>query len=807
MNTASMGSPRFLASPQHANSIPPLLSLDVTASAFEPSSNVDANLSSSLPAPELVFPTEGLNRSTSDGAVQPFMSTNYDAIAPAAYGDLHLTLAHRTDPFFGHRSLKSEGRRRTDPEYFHRLHTFHSNGNGSSLARNAASEQRKERERTELIEMILESIANVPMALEQIHTNKRLRAALTQEIGHEHELLTRLFEATDSQTGSAPLFDDDDDGGDGGSLQDGLLVDEGSSEIENEDEEDENDGSSAYDSDYEKDLAEAVNQLVMTESVLSNAEKISEPIAITATVSADRVSNRASNSPQSMHSSVFGASPGTYSQDGEPSAALWPRKPHQFAFTQEEEEEDQGARAQDEVYSEMMSSMCEDEIFGQDEEGPREYEELEKVFEMEDDDNGDDLSYEHAQILLDVTSPSTSTYDVGDRIEQWRSEADDDERIDDEALINGEDGDDENEEEEDDDDGDREYDVIQLRVVREKHCTGFEANEDWRPRCGSVVGARYRVQMEIGEAVFSRTYKCVDLHTNEAVCLKVIKNSKEYFDQGVDEIRVLQYISEHCDVDEKHLVRLLDFFYFREHLIIVTELLRDNLYEFSKLLMDRGKVNYFTTPRLKKVAIEVLEALSLLHSIGIMHCDLKPENILISNFNECAVKVIDFGSACFVTDELTSYVQSRSYRAPEVILGLVYDQKIDIWSLGCVLAELFTGEVLFKNDSEQSLLERIIGAIGVIPAELLQENRDLIIQFTQNPSFALDPMTGDGVLSPQHPPLPSLESLLQTSDAEFLDFLRALLQIHPAQRLTADEALQHPWLQHGTFSRSMDNRT
>lgn len=82
--------------------------------------------------------------------------------------------------------------------------------------------------------------------------------------------------------------------------------------------------------------------------------------------------------------------------------------------------------------------------------------------------------------------------------------------------------------------------------------------------------------------------------------------------------------------------------------------------------MDRGVINYFSMPRLKKIAIEVLEALQALHSLGIVHCDLKPENILISSFNECRIKVIDFGSACFVTDELTSYVQSRSYRAPEV---------------------------------------------------------------------------------------------------------------------------------------------
>ena len=80
-----------------------------------------------------------------------------------------------------------------------------------------------------------------------------------------------------------------------------------------------------------------------------------------------------------------------------------------------------------------------------------------------------------------------------------------------------------------------------------------------------------QVEMAIGEAVFSRTYKCIDTTTDEVVCLKIIKNNKEYFDQGVDEIRVLEYIGHNCKVDERHLIRLLDAFYFREHLIIVTE--------------------------------------------------------------------------------------------------------------------------------------------------------------------------------------------------------------------------------------------
>ena len=90
------------------------------------------------------------------------------------------------------------------------------------------------------------------------------------------------------------------------------------------------------------------------------------------------------------------------------------------------------------------------------------------------------------------------------------------------------------------------------------------------------------------------------------------------------------------------------------------------------------------------------------HRLGLIHCDLKPENILVKSYSRCEVKVIDLGSSCFPPDNLCSYVQSRSYRAPEVILGLPYDKKIDVWSLGCILAELCTGNVspdLFDDES------------------------------------------------------------------------------------------------------------
>ncbi|XP_076947823.1 uncharacterized protein LOC143619885 [Bidens hawaiensis] len=338
-----------------------------------------------------------------------------------------------------------------------------------------------------------------------------------------------------------------------------------------------------------------------------------------------------------------------------------------------------------------------------------------------------------------------------------------------------------------------EFETFDLKIVHRKKRTGFEEDKNFNVVLNSVIAGRYHVTEYLGSAAFSKAIQAHDLHTGMDVCVKVIKNNKDFFDQSLDEIKLLKFINKHDPGDKYHLLRLYDYFYYREHLLIVCELLKANLYEFHKFNRESGGEVYFTMTRLQSITIQCLEALEFLHGLGLIHCDLKPENILVKSYSRCEVKVIDLGSSCFETDHLYSYVQSRSYRAPEVILGLPYDKKIDIWSLGCILAELCTGNVLFQNDSPATLLARVIGIISPISQDMLAKGRDTYKYFSK--SYTLYERNQDtNKLEYLIPKKTSLRHRLPMGDPGFINFVSHLLEISPKTRPSASEALKHPWL-------------
>jgi len=337
------------------------------------------------------------------------------------------------------------------------------------------------------------------------------------------------------------------------------------------------------------------------------------------------------------------------------------------------------------------------------------------------------------------------------------------------------------------------FETLYLPVVHERNKTGFEEHKDFPITINSIIAGRYQILEYLGSAAFSRAIQCYDLHTKELVCIKIIKNNKDYFDQSLDEIKLLRYINSRGDPDEHHVVRLYEFFYYKEHLFLVCELLRDNLYEYSKFNRENEEELYFTIPRLQKISRQLLKGLHYIHNLQLIHCDLKPENILIKSYSRCEVKIIDFGSSCFVYDHLCSYVQSRTYRAPEVIFGLPYTEKIDVWSLGCILAELHTGKVLFSNTSIQTMIARIIAICGDIPDKMIHEGR-YTRKFFSKQYVLYEKEKRTGRINFLIPKKTSLKARLHTDDDLFVDFIRQCLIIDPDQRPSIEQCMEHPFI-------------
>jgi len=228
---------------------------------------------------------------------------------------------------------------------------------------------------------------------------------------------------------------------------------------------------------------------------------------------------------------------------------------------------------------------------------------------------------------------------------------------------------------------------------------------------------RYLILDVLGQGTFGQVVKCQNLRTQEVVAVKVIKNRTAYFNQSMMEVSVLDLLNQKLDKnDDHHLLRLKDTFIHRQHLCLVFELLSVNLYELIKQNQFRG----LSTTLVRVFAQQLLNGLALLNKARLIHCDLKPENILLKNLESPIIKIIDFGSACDERQTVYTYIQSRFYRSPEVLLGLPYSSAIDMWSLGCIVVELFLGLPLFPGSSEYNQVSRIVEMMGMPPMWMLE---------------------------------------------------------------------------------------
>ncbi|XP_003214750.2 homeodomain-interacting protein kinase 3 isoform X1 [Anolis carolinensis] len=230
------------------------------------------------------------------------------------------------------------------------------------------------------------------------------------------------------------------------------------------------------------------------------------------------------------------------------------------------------------------------------------------------------------------------------------------------------------------------------------------------------VKSTYEVLDFLGRGTFGQVVKCWKRETNEIVAIKILKNHPSYARQGQIEVSILARLSTE-NADEFNFVRAYECFQHRNHTCLVFEMLEQNLYDFLK----QNKFSPLQLKVIRPILQQVATALKKLKSLGLIHADLKPENIMLVDpvRQPYRVKVIDFGSASHVSKTVCStYLQSRYYRAPEIILGLPFCEAIDMWSLGCVIAELFLGWPLYPGALEYDQIRYISQTQG-LPAEQL----------------------------------------------------------------------------------------
>ncbi|CAG8509931.1 3123_t:CDS:2 [Paraglomus occultum] len=317
---------------------------------------------------------------------------------------------------------------------------------------------------------------------------------------------------------------------------------------------------------------------------------------------------------------------------------------------------------------------------------------------------------------------------------------------------------------------------------------GFDDERgDYLVVMGDHLCYRYEIIDSLGKGSFGQVLKCLDHKTGEHVAVKIIRNKKRFHCQALVEVKILESLARWDPDDNHNIIHMTDHFYFRNHLCIAFELLSVNLYEFIKSNNFQG----FSPGLIKRFCTQLLNSLSLLQRHNIVHCDLKPENVLLKHPTKSSIKVIDFGSSCFENEKVYTYIQSRFYRSPEVILGITYNMAIDMWSLGCILAELYTGYPLFPGENEQEQLACIMEVQGLPDKYLIEKSTRKRIFFDSNGS-PRPVVNSKG--KRRRPGSKTLTQALKCNDEVFLDFISRCLQWDPEKRMKPDEGLMHEWI-------------
>ncbi|KAK9903813.1 hypothetical protein M0R45_000920 [Rubus argutus] len=327
-------------------------------------------------------------------------------------------------------------------------------------------------------------------------------------------------------------------------------------------------------------------------------------------------------------------------------------------------------------------------------------------------------------------------------------------------------------------------------------------------RFGELLDGRYEITAAHGKGVFSTVVRAKNLKVGngepEEVAIKIIRSNDTMYKAGMTELAILKKLVGQDPDNKRYCVRFLSSFKYRNHLCLVFESLHMNLRE---LLKKFGRNIGLKLTAVRIYAKQLLIALKHLKNCGVLHCDIKPDNMLVNEAKN-VLKLCDFGNAMFAgKNEVTPYLVSRFYRAPEIILGLPYDHPLDIWSVGCCLFELYTGKVLFPGATNNDMLRLHMELKGPFPKKMLRKGAFTYQNFDQDLNFHAtedDPVTkkiikrvilnikpkdiGSMIAgSPGEDPDPKIL-------ADFKDLLDKMFVLDPDKRLTVSQGLNHPFI-------------
>ncbi|ONM02380.1 Protein kinase superfamily protein [Zea mays] len=338
------------------------------------------------------------------------------------------------------------------------------------------------------------------------------------------------------------------------------------------------------------------------------------------------------------------------------------------------------------------------------------------------------------------------------------------------------------------------------------HDNWDDADGYYTYRFGELLDGHYEIIAAHGKGVFSKVVRAKDLKASkddpEEVAIKIIRNKETMYKAGKQEVSILEKLASVDREDKRHCVRFISSFMYRNHLCLVFESLNMNLREVLKKF---GRNIGLKLTAVRAYSKQLFIALKHLKNCKVLHCDIKPDNMLVNEAKN-VLKLCDFGNAMLAgMNEVTPYLVSRFYRAPEIILGLAYDHPLDMWSVGCCLYELYTGKVLFPGPSNNAMLRLHMELKGPFPKKMLRKGAFTMQHFDQDLNFHAteeDPVTKTAVrrlilnIKPK-----DVGFLILNSPGEdpkmlssFKDLLDKMFILDPEKRITVSQALSHPFI-------------